>query len=281
MVVFAAAVFVLQAAVAQSAQLAVPLAWELAPVRGVPQAAQPVAQCRIRRSLSRVPGAVLVAHSVVSPADLRSAGRSVCAVIAWRWSLIWSCRRTGHRPRCRLRIAALVAQLVVSQDDPQDALSVPGRFSLPAAFVRSRYRPIRRPFIWRSDDCCRLCIRSRYCCRSRRPIVRLRAWRTIIGSRWPRVRRRLRVRLRYRAINRPVRWLRSIRPVIGRRRRTVRWPVIRLHGVRLRRRPTLSRSIPRLFIIHSRRSVPRIVLRLPTGCGCPDPAARARFATLP
>jgi hypothetical protein len=37
-VVFAAAVFVLQAAVARSVQLAVPLAWELAPERGVPQA---------------------------------------------------------------------------------------------------------------------------------------------------------------------------------------------------------------------------------------------------
>jgi hypothetical protein len=43
-VVFAAAVFVLQAAVAQSARLAVLPAWELAPERGVLQAAQPVAQ---------------------------------------------------------------------------------------------------------------------------------------------------------------------------------------------------------------------------------------------
>jgi hypothetical protein len=50
---------------------------------------------------------------------------------------------------------------------------------------------------------------------------------------------------------------------MGRRRRTVRWPVIRLHGVWLRRGPTFSKSIPRLFIIHSARSVPRIVLRLP------------------
>ena len=49
---------------------------------------------------------------------------------------------------------------------------------------------------------------------------------------------------------------------LARLTRTVRWPVIRLHGVRLRRRSTLCRSIPRLFIIHSARSVPRIVLRL-------------------
>ena len=142
--------------------------------------------------------------------------------------------------------------------------------------------PFLRPGSWSgrrllSSRCWPLCwcgsrrwLLTRSCRRAiRRPVGRTivwldGAWRTVIGSGWPRVRLRLRVRLSYRAISWSVRWLRSIHPVIiGRRRRTVRWPVIRLHGVRLRRRPTFCRSIPRLFIIHSARSVPGIVLRLP------------------
>jgi hypothetical protein len=61
-----AAVFVLQAAVAQDAQLAVPPAWALVPERepDVPQAAQPVAPDALPE-----PIAALVAHSVVSPGD--------------------------------------------------------------------------------------------------------------------------------------------------------------------------------------------------------------------
>ena len=69
MIVFAAAVFVLQAAVAQSAQLAVPLAWELAPVRGVPQAV-PRAEQDDQQAAQSVPCASLVVQSGVSLGDL-------------------------------------------------------------------------------------------------------------------------------------------------------------------------------------------------------------------
>ncbi|HTG27498.1 MAG TPA: hypothetical protein VK818_04680, partial [Methylomirabilota bacterium] len=62
MVVFAAAVFVLQAAVAQSAQLAALPAWQLAPERGVPQAAQPVAQADPQVAQS-APCELLAVHS--------------------------------------------------------------------------------------------------------------------------------------------------------------------------------------------------------------------------
>jgi hypothetical protein len=68
-VVFAAAVFVLQAAVAQSAQLAVPLAWELAPERDVPQAVPPAEQDD-QQAAQLVPCELPVAHSGVSLGDL-------------------------------------------------------------------------------------------------------------------------------------------------------------------------------------------------------------------
>jgi hypothetical protein len=64
-VVFAAAVFVLQAAVAQSVQLAVPLAWQLAPERDVPRVVPPAEQ-----DAQSVPCEWLVAQSGVSPGDL-------------------------------------------------------------------------------------------------------------------------------------------------------------------------------------------------------------------
>jgi len=77
-VVFAAAVFVLQAAVAQSAQLAALPAWQLAPERGVPQAAQPVAQadpqvaqsapCELQ-AVHSVPCEWPAVRSVALPAD--------------------------------------------------------------------------------------------------------------------------------------------------------------------------------------------------------------------
>jgi hypothetical protein len=60
---------VLQAAVAHSAQLAVPLAWELAPVRGVPQAV-PRAEQDDQQAAQSVPCASLVAQSGVSLGDL-------------------------------------------------------------------------------------------------------------------------------------------------------------------------------------------------------------------
>ena len=71
MVVFAAAVFALQAAVAQSVQLAVPLAWELAPVRDVPQAVPPAGQDD-QQAAQLVPCEWLVAQSGVSLGDLRA-----------------------------------------------------------------------------------------------------------------------------------------------------------------------------------------------------------------
>jgi hypothetical protein len=60
---------VLQAAVAQSAQLAVPLAWERARERGVPQAA-PRAEQVDQQAAQSVPCASLVAPSGVSLGDL-------------------------------------------------------------------------------------------------------------------------------------------------------------------------------------------------------------------
>src|ERR1700688_4806339 len=94
----------------------------------------------------------------------------------------------------------------------------------------------------------------------RRSIVWLCAGRTIIVSWWPRIRLRLRVGLSHLAIRWPIRWLRSILPIIGLSPLTVRRPVARLHGVRLSRNPTLTGSIPRLLVIRCARSVSRIVL---------------------
>jgi len=71
-VVFAAAVFVLQAAVAQSAQLAVPSAWGLAPVRGVQQAV-PYAERDDQLAAQSVPCASLAAQSGASLADRQAA----------------------------------------------------------------------------------------------------------------------------------------------------------------------------------------------------------------
>lgn len=71
---FFAAVFVLQAAVAQRAQLASPPASELE--RAEPQAAQPV-----EPDARLVPGAVLVVHSAASPADLRDGPQDDCLAV--------------------------------------------------------------------------------------------------------------------------------------------------------------------------------------------------------
>jgi hypothetical protein len=60
---------VLQAAVAQSAQLAVPLAWELAAMRGAPQAV-PHAEQDDQQAAQSVPCASLVAQLGVSLGDL-------------------------------------------------------------------------------------------------------------------------------------------------------------------------------------------------------------------
>ena len=71
-VVFAAAVFVPQVLAAHYAQRAVLSAWELAPERGVPQAAQPVAQAdpQVARP---VPCELLAVRSVALPADPQAA----------------------------------------------------------------------------------------------------------------------------------------------------------------------------------------------------------------
>jgi hypothetical protein len=71
---FVAAVFVLQAAVAQRAQLAFPLASELE--RAVPQAAR-----RVEQDARLVPGAALVVHSAASPADLRDGPQDDCLAV--------------------------------------------------------------------------------------------------------------------------------------------------------------------------------------------------------
>jgi hypothetical protein len=71
---FVAAVLVLEAAVAQRAQLASPPASELE--RAVPQAAQPVEQ-----DARLVPGAALVVHSAASPADLRDGPQDDCLAV--------------------------------------------------------------------------------------------------------------------------------------------------------------------------------------------------------
>jgi hypothetical protein len=68
-VVFAAAVFVLQAAVAQPVQLAVPLAWELAPERDVPQAVPP-AERDDQQDAPSLTCASLAAQSGLSVGDL-------------------------------------------------------------------------------------------------------------------------------------------------------------------------------------------------------------------
>ena len=70
-----AAVFVLQEAVAQDAQLAVPPAWARVPVqeRDVPQAAQPAAQDALP-----APVAAQVAHSVALRADLQGGPQDDC-----------------------------------------------------------------------------------------------------------------------------------------------------------------------------------------------------------
>jgi hypothetical protein len=72
---FVAAVSELQAAVAQDAQLDVPLAWELGPVQDVPQAAllvvQDVPQAALLVAQDALPvrNAALVARSDASPGD--------------------------------------------------------------------------------------------------------------------------------------------------------------------------------------------------------------------
>ena len=71
---FVAAVFVLQAAVAQRAQLAFPPASE--PERAVPEAVQPVEQ-----DARPVPGAALVVHSAESPADLQDGPQNDCLAV--------------------------------------------------------------------------------------------------------------------------------------------------------------------------------------------------------
>ena len=114
-VVFAVAVFVLQAEVAQAALLAVPPAWELEQERDVPQAAQPVA-----RDARPVRVAALVVHSVVS--------RAVRWTFVWcrpiRRLFIWMCRRSIRRTLGR---------------------RCPGR----GLFIRTRYWPIRGTLVWR------------------------------------------------------------------------------------------------------------------------------------
>jgi hypothetical protein len=74
-----AAVFVLQGAVAQDAQLAAPQASELErePERDVPQAAQPAAQVALP-----VPVGALVAHSVGSPGDPLDAQLALAELLA-------------------------------------------------------------------------------------------------------------------------------------------------------------------------------------------------------
>jgi hypothetical protein len=71
-VVFAAAVFVPQVAVAQVALVAVPPASQLERVRGGPRAAQLVAQVA-QQGARRVPDALLVVRSDASLVDLRGA----------------------------------------------------------------------------------------------------------------------------------------------------------------------------------------------------------------
>jgi hypothetical protein len=72
-VVFVAAVFVLQAAVAQSAQLAVPLAWQLARERDVRPQVVPHAEQDDQLAAQSVPCELLAVRSVASPADPRAA----------------------------------------------------------------------------------------------------------------------------------------------------------------------------------------------------------------
>jgi hypothetical protein len=73
---FVAAVFALQAVVAQRAQLAFPLLPASELERAVPQAAQPVEQ-----DARLVPGAALVVHSAASPADLRDGPQDDCLAV--------------------------------------------------------------------------------------------------------------------------------------------------------------------------------------------------------
>lgn len=182
---------------------------------------------------------------------------SLCCRWRWRRTLRWPFRRLGSW----------------SRSGPRSRLLCPWRWTLCRRWSR------RRLFTWS----CRGAIRwALIRCRSirwlfvrtrdwaiRRTIIRLCAWRTIIGGWRPRVRLRLRVvRLRYRTIGWTIRRLCRIWPrirliCIRCRHRTIRRSVVWLHRVRLGCSSTFSWSISRLFVIRSSLPVRRIVLRLP------------------
>jgi hypothetical protein len=171
--------------------------------------------------------------------------RAFCRCRSRCWLLTRSCRGaicralSRRRPICWLfiRVCHWAIRRTLIWCGPIRRLFVRPRSGL---FVRTCHRPIR----WTVG----------------RAIIRLCVWRTVSGSRRPRVRLRLRVvRLSHGTISWSIRRLRRI----WLRHRSVRRPVVRLYRVWLRHRPTFNRSISRLFVIRRSRSIRRIVLWLP------------------